>query len=77
MQNKTLIAFARVLLKKLLHELSDGNFTVFKRMYSPNNMDSTIEEAVDAMPTEKLDHALTQAENTYFKLKKEQGKESY
>jgi hypothetical protein len=41
---------------------------MFKRMYSNGNLDLTIDQAVDNMDPDKIDHAITQAERTIQKL---------
>jgi hypothetical protein len=40
---------------------------MFKRMYSHNNLEATIEEAVNNMHESKMDHALTQVSRTVEK----------
>ena len=37
---------------------------LFKRMYSPNNLDLDIEDIVDSMPEDRLDWAMTQVYKT-------------
>ncbi len=68
--NKTLEAFARNELKAGLSQCTDGQQTKFKRMYSQRNMQKTIQEVVEDMPSEKLDWAMSQVENTLAKENK-------
>jgi hypothetical protein len=65
--NKTLTAFARQQLKDGLAQLPEENQRIFMIMYSHKNMDRTIDEAVDAMPNERLDWAMQQVENSLIK----------
>lgn len=65
--NKQLEDFARANILEGLLKLPLENQKFFNRMYSHKNMEATPEEAVRAMPVEKLDHAMTQIENTLSK----------
>lgn len=67
MRNKTIIEFTKNKLKDLLKECTDSQQLMFKRMYSNNNIDISINEVVDNMESEKLDWALTQVERTIQK----------
>ena len=71
--NKTVSAFIRDRLKKGLSHLPEDSQHLFKRMYSPNNLEAPIEEVVDHMPDEKLDWALTQVEQSLQKQADELG----
>ena len=64
---KIIDTFIRQQLKDLLARLSDGNIALFKRMYSPNDMELHIDSVVDKMPADKLDWAIEQCENTLRK----------
>lgn len=66
--NEKLAEFARKEIKEGLKKLDNVHFLLFKRMYSHNNLDATIDEAVDNMKDEQLDLALGQVERTLKKL---------
>jgi len=67
--NNQLQEFARKDLKDGLALLPESNQTLFKRMYSPENLDADIDTAVDNMPEEKLDWAMQQVQRSLDKLK--------
>jgi len=67
MQNKTLIAAARTILKNLLSQLEPGHLAFFKKIYSSKNQNATIEEVVEQMKPDNLDWAITQCENSIKK----------
>jgi len=67
MKNKTLIKYARTLLKELLAKCSEPQQLLFKRMYNHKNLEAPINEAVDQMEPDKLDWAVTQVEETIKK----------
>ncbi len=54
-------------LKTALKKLPENQFTIFKKMYSPRNLNLTVEECVDQMPDDRLDWAMTQVENSLTK----------
>jgi len=58
----------RTEIKRILSKLEDDNRMIFKRMYSHNNLDKDINLVVDAMPAKKLDWALQQCKNTYYRI---------
>lgn len=62
--NKELQDYARSKIKEGLSILTDGHRMLFKRMYSPNDLGKDIGAVVDDMPTDKLDWAMQQIENT-------------
>lgn len=66
--NDKLQEFARGELKAGLSMLPDSNHMIFKRMYSPNNLDADINDVVDIMPEDRLDWAMRQVENSIKKL---------
>jgi len=66
--NVELQKHARDTLKKDLNLLPENWQLIFKRMYSPNNLGRSIEEAIDSMPEDKLDWAMTQVKNSLTKL---------
>ena len=66
--NEQLEAFAKSNLKDGLKQLSEDQQLLFKRMYSHENLELSIEEVVDNMPTDKLDWAMQQVHNSLAKL---------
>ena len=65
--NAQLQAFARHTIKEGLAQLPDVCVLLFKRMYSPGNLELPIEEVVDKMPEDRLDWAMQQVENSLKK----------
>jgi len=55
-------------IKFVLSKLTDDNRNVFMRMYSHTDLSKDINEVVDTMPSKKLNWAIQQVENTYYKL---------
>ena len=68
--NKTMSDFARKTLKELLSQCTDNQQLFFKRMYSHNNLERTIEDCINMMDESKLDHAISQCERTIEKNNK-------
>jgi hypothetical protein len=68
--NQTLKNAAKVILKDLLSQCTEGQQFIFKRMYSSKNLTLPINEVVDQMPDDKLDWAITQCEQTVNKNKR-------
>ena len=66
--NNTISAFARQQIKDGLHQLTEKQQLLFKRMYSHEDLDKPIDDVVDDMPDSKLDWALQQVENSLKKL---------
>lgn len=64
---KELQLIARKTLKLTLAECSPAQQMIFKRMYSPNNLDCSINIIIDTMPSERLGWALEQVANTIRK----------
>lgn len=64
MKNEAIINFTKNEIKSGLEKLNDGCQLLFKRMYSHNNLNATIQEAVDGMDIEKLDWALSQVQRS-------------
>lgn len=62
--NKTLEIVARGFIKDYLNRCTESQILMFKRMYSPDNLDLPINDVVDRMDSSKLNHAMTQCENT-------------
>ena len=52
---------------KMLHQLTDEQIRFFKRVWANNNMDISIEEAVDNLDIDKLSIVYYQAKNTIKK----------
>lgn len=72
MRNKTLISLARKLLKESIAQCTIGQQNLFKKMYPYKDSIETddIFLFVDKMDSDRLDHAITQVENTIIKNKK-------
>lgn len=66
--NNSVEDFIRDSLKRGLKRLPEKWQLTFKRMYSHKDLEKDIEAVVDDMPTDKLDWALTQVENSLKKL---------
>lgn len=62
--NEQLEAFARKTLKEELSKCTELEVILFKAMYSHRDRDKPINQVVDDMPTDKLDWAMQQVENT-------------
>lgn len=56
-------------LKDMLEQCTDGQVLLFKRMYSPKNLEISISKVVDALPEDKIPWAVCQVENTLKKNK--------
>lgn len=68
--NETAEKFMREQILIGLNQLTEAHQMIFKRMYSHKNLELPIAEVVEIIPDAKLDHALTQVENTLHKAKK-------
>lgn len=66
--NEILKNTAKDYLKTNLLKLPESNQLLFKRMYSHENLDASIDEVVDNVPEDKLDWAMQQVERTLSKL---------
>lgn len=66
MKNETLIKASREILLAILLQLKESQQEFFKRIYY-NHVLLTIEDAVDRLPVEKIDWAISQAEATLRK----------
>lgn len=64
MKNKTLIKLGKDILKRYLNNCTPEEITRFKRMYSSNDLNKNIDVVVDEMDSDKIEHAITQCENT-------------
>lgn len=58
----------RTEIKRLLNLLEPSNRRVFNRMYSADDLTKSVEEVVDAMPAKQLTWALTQCQNSYYRI---------
>lgn len=65
--NKELQGFARKRIKEGLALCTKPQREMFKRMYSPRDLEMPINAMIDAMPSDKLDRAMTQVKNTLDK----------
>lgn len=63
--NQHLQEFARNFIKERLKQLPAEQQLIFNRMYAHKNLDRSVNEAVDAMPADKLDWAMQQVERSY------------
>lgn len=54
-------------IKFILSKLEDSNREVFKRMYSPFE-DKDINTVVDELPNARVNWALQQCKNSYYKI---------
>ena len=62
--NKEVETFTRQLLKDKLSLLPEKSIHLFKRIYSPGNMDRPLKDIVDNLPLPKLTKALGLVERT-------------
>lgn len=67
MQNETLKNSAREIIKSLLAQCTEGQQMMFKRMYANGNLEMPINDVVDQMDPDKMDHATSQCERTVAK----------
>jgi len=65
--NKTLNSAAKEILKNLLVQCTEQQQLMFKRMYCHENLNATIDEAIEQMDENKIDWAITQVERTIEK----------
>jgi len=65
--NEQLQKFARDTIKAGLAKLPAKNRSLFKRMYSHNNLGADINDVVDAIAEEKLDNLMQQVARTLEK----------
>jgi hypothetical protein len=72
--NNQLVVFARETLKTDLQQCTEGQQSLFRRMYAFGKDELTLDEVVDSMPEEKLDWAMQQVERTLEKSKVQKGK---
>ena len=69
--NKKLEEFARLTLKEGLAKLEENHQYIFKKMYSPYDLDKDINQVVDDMPVERLDWAMRQVSRSLEILRPE------
>jgi len=65
--NETLKAEAKRILKELLAQCTEGQQKMFKRMYSHNNLELSINDVVDQINEDKINCAISQCMNTVTK----------
>jgi len=65
--NNQIQDFARQTLKDGLSQLPEDWQLMFKRMYSHENLEASINDVVDSMPEDKLDWAMQQVERSLAK----------
>ena len=65
--NNQIQDFARQTLKDGLSQLPEDSQLLFKRMYSHENLEASINDVVDSMPEDKLDWAMQQVERSLAK----------
>lgn len=58
----------RTEIKRLLALLDEHNRYVFVMMYSPPDENPNVDDLVDSMAANKLSWALTQCQNSYYRL---------
>ncbi len=56
----------RDILKDLLSQCTEDQQMLFKRMYSHDNLERNINDAVDQMPDDKINWAISQCERTVY-----------
>lgn len=66
--NEKMMAFARNELEEGLAQLPDSWSTMFKRMYSPDNLGANMTDVIDSVPADKLDWAMQQVQRSLDKL---------
>ena len=62
--NINLKNYAKEEIKSGLRQCTEGQQMKFKRMYSPKNLDLSIDEVINKIPDDKLDWAMQQVMNT-------------
>lgn len=55
--------YLRSRLKKHIKDCSEDEILIFKRMYSHKDLDRKVNDVIDLIPEEKLQHALQQVIN--------------
>lgn len=65
--NGTLSNAGKQILKDLLEKCTEPQQMMFKRMYSHENLELNINDAVDQMDENKISFAITQCERTVAK----------
>lgn len=65
--NEQLQKYAQDTLRDGLSKCTSAEQLIFKRMYSPNSLELSINEVIDNMEPEKLDWAMQQIQNTLDK----------
>jgi len=70
--NNQMKDFARKTIKEGLSKLPEDWQMMFIRMYSPDDLKVSVNDAVDIMPEAKLDWAMQQIENSLAKQRHNQ-----
>lgn len=65
--NQQLQNYARQQLKEDLTQCTEAQQLLFKRMYSHDDLERSIDEVVNNIPEDKLDRAMDQVERTLEK----------
>ena len=66
--NNQMQEFARSTIKEGLAQLPENMQLVFKRMYSPGNLEVDIKDVVDKIPKDRLDWAMQQVERSLVSI---------
>lgn len=67
MRNATIIRTVKNMMKTEIAKCTEGEQMLFKRMYSHKNLELPIDQVIDNMEGDKLDHAFDQIEKTNIK----------
>jgi len=62
--NEELDRYARDYLKINIKKLKDEYILIFKRMYSPKNLEAPIDDVIDKMPQDRLDWGMMQVKRS-------------
>lgn len=62
-----LLELQRKMIINLLSKCTDGNISLFKKMYSHDNLDLPLTDIVNSIDISKLDHICLQIQNTLDK----------
>lgn len=65
--NLELEKYAREYIRVNIKKLKDAHIHIFKKMYSPNNLDANIDDVIDKMSVDKLDWAMQQVARSLIK----------
>lgn len=65
--NDELEAYAREYIRINIKKLKDEHIMIFKKMYSPNNLEIHIDRVIDNMPKDRLNWSMIQITNSLNK----------